>query len=79
MRLIDTENRCSLSLKALKEEYQTLRQDEPWNHGDNFRAELLETLLATVNGRNDCEISGMTARELDRYIRKLRAQVNSLN
>ena len=77
MRLIDTESNCSLSLKVMKEEYQTLRQDEPWNHRDNFRTELLETMLATVNGRNDCEITGLTARELDRYIRKLRDYVNS--
>lgn len=77
MRLIDTETGGTLGLEYLKEEYEALRRTEPENHQSTFKAELLEILLATVNGRNDCEITGLTAREVNRYILRLRPMVNS--
>ena len=36
---------------------------------------MLEILMATINGRNDLEIIGMTPREVNNYIIRLRDRV----
>lgn len=77
MRFIDIETGATVNLDYLKEEWQALRRTEPENHAMNFTTELLEIMLATVNGRNDIDIDGTTPREIDRIIRRLRAVVNN--
>ena len=51
------------------------RADDPENTAPDFKTELFEILMATVNGRNDFEIIGLTHRETDRLIQRLRAQL----
>ena len=75
MKLYDIEAEKSYTLPELFEEWKAFRKEDPWNHAESFSAEWFEILMATVNGRNDCEILGLTASELDRYIRKLRKEV----
>lgn len=75
MKLYDIEAEKGYTLPELFEEWKAFRQEDPVNHAESFSAEWFEILMATVNGRNDCEIIGPTASELDRYIRKIRKEV----
>lgn len=74
MKLCDIDSGAECSLEYLKEEWSMMRKGGEECAGD-FKTHLLETLLATVNGRNDCDIDGLTNREIDRYIRRLRKAV----
>ena len=75
MKFIDLNDRRTYTLSEIREEWELLRNQEPENHAPNFRTELFEILMATVNGRNDLEVIGLTHRETDRLIRRLRAQL----
>ena len=68
MSFIDLNDDRKYTVVDLKEEWSALRTEEPENHCENFRTELFEILMATVNGRNDLEISGMTHKEISNYI-----------
>ena len=72
MKLIDLNDGREFSLPRLREEWEALRADDPENHAGTFKAELFEILMATVNGRNDCEVIGPTPAELSNMIMKLR-------
>lgn len=72
MKLFDLNTERTYSLPELFSDWQLFRKEEPWNHAESFSAELFEILMASVNGRNDCNIIGMTASEIDKYITKLR-------
>ena len=71
MTLYDMNTEKVYTLPELKAEYLQFRSEEPWNHAENFRSELFEILMATVNGRNDCEVVGLTAHELSEFILKM--------
>lgn len=45
------------------------------NHAPDFKTELFEILMATINGRNDLEILSMTHREISSLTLRLRAQL----
>ena len=75
MKLYDMESEKLISLPELFTDWKAFRTEEPWNHAESFSAEWFEILMATINGRNDCEIVGPTADELDRYIRRIRKAV----
>ena len=72
MRFKDLNDGRPYTLTDLWKDWQCLRREEPENHAESFRIEMLEILMATVNGRNDLEINGMTPRETDRLISRLR-------
>lgn len=72
MKLYDANTEQEYSLLDLRNDWKEFRADDPENHADNFKAELFEILMATINGRNDCDVVGMTAREISNYIIKLR-------
>ena len=63
------------TLSEIRREWLTLRDEDPENTAPDFRTEVFEILMATVNGRNDLEIIGLTHKETDRLIRRLRAQL----
>lgn len=67
MRIMDMNDGKTYTLPELKKEWNLFRSEEPWNHADNFKTELVEIILATVNGRNDMEIIDMTPAEVSRY------------
>jgi len=64
------------SLLRLRKEWAEFRKEDPFNHADDFTTELYEILMATVNGRNDCDILGLTPHEISRYILSLRRRLN---
>ena len=71
MKLMDTYTGEAVSLPALYDEWRRFRSEEPWNHAPVFRTEFFCILLATINGRNDLDIVGMTPAEASRYIIRL--------
>lgn len=75
MRLIDIDSDRVYTLSDLHCDWQTFRTDDPFNHADDFTTELYEILMATVNGRNDCDISGLTPTETCNYILTLRDKI----
>ncbi len=72
MKFIDLNDDRVYSVADLKREWEALRAEDPENHAEGFQIELLEILMATINGRNDLEIIGMTPREVCNYIIRLR-------
>ena len=75
MRFIDLNDDRVYTLSDLHRDWAQFRQEDPDNHAASFRIELFEILMATVNGRNDLDISGMTPRETSNLILRLRAQL----
>lgn len=75
MKLIDRNDDREFSLADLKHDWEQFRQEDPENHAENFKTEFLEILMATINGRNDLEIVGITPKEVSNYIIKLRKEV----
>ena len=59
----------------LKRDWAQFRDEDPDNHAASFRIEFFEILMATINGRNDLEITGLTPRETSNLILRLRAQL----
>ena len=75
MKFMDLNDRRTYTLSEIRKEWELLRNLEPENHAQDFRTELFEILMATVNGRNDLEVIGLTHRETDRLISRLRTQL----
>lgn len=75
MKLYDANTERDHTLPELRAEWVEFRADDPDNHADTFTVELYEILMATVNGRNDCDVTGMTPAEVSRFILKLRGKV----
>ena len=75
MRFIDLNDDRVYTFTDLKKGWEGFRAEDPENHAPDFKTELFEILMATVNGRNDLEIPGMTHRELSSLTLRLRAQL----
>ena len=75
MQFMDLNDRSVCTLSQIKRDWETLRAEDAENTAPDFKTELFEILMATVNGRNDLEILGLTHRETDRLIQRLRAQL----
>ena len=75
MRFVDLNDDSVLTLSDLKAEWETFRAGEPENHASDFKTELFEILMATINGRNDLEIAGPTPAGVSRIIERLRNQI----
>ena len=75
MRFIDLNDSRTYTIADLKKEWEELRAADPENHAQDFKTELFEILMATVNGRNDLDIIGPTPRETSNIIIRLRAQL----
>jgi len=76
MRLIDAVSGQAYTLSDLFYDWMDLRAEDPWNHSIDFQTELFEILMASVNGRNDMDVSGMTPLEVSRYIIRLHNHLN---
>ena len=68
MKLIEIDTGREYTLPELRREWHDFRAEDPDNHADDFTTELFEILMATVNGRNDCDIVGLTPTETCNYI-----------
>ena len=75
MKLIDLNDDRVYTPADLKRDWAQFRHEDPDNHAASFRIEFFENLMATINGRNDLEILGLTPREISNYIISLRAQL----
>ena len=77
MRFIDLNDDQVYTLRDLYQDWTQFREEDPGNHAASFGIEMLEILMATVNGRNDLEITGLTHREISNIILRLRAQLSN--
>ena len=75
MKFIDLNDDRVYTVADLKREWEAQRAEDPENHAGSFQMEMLEILMATINGRNDLEIIGMTPQEVSNYIIRLRDRV----
>ena len=75
MKFIDMNNDYIYTIADLKNDWNEFKEESPENHADSFKAEFHEILMATINGRNDLKIIGMTPREISNYIMRLRATI----
>ena len=75
MRFIDLNDDREYTVADLKRDWTQFRMEDPDNHTASFQIELFEILMATINGRNDLEIAGMTPREISNITLRLRAQL----
>ena len=75
MRFIDLNDNQTYTLQDLHRDWTHFRAEDPDNHAESFQIEMLEILMATINGRNDLEITGLTPREISNYIIRLRSQL----
>ena len=73
MKLTDMYNGRDYSLCDLHGEWKSFRAEDPVNHSASFLCEFFEILMASVNGRNDLDIVGLTPSETSRYITRLRS------
>ena len=75
MKFIDLNDDRGYTLQDLHRDWTQFREEDPENHALDFKTELFELLMATINGRNDLEILGMTHREISSLTLRLRAQL----
>ena len=75
MKLIDLNDDRVYTPADLKRDWAQFREENPENHAASFKIEFFEILMATINGRNDLEIIGMTPREVSNYIIRLRSEI----
>ena len=75
MRFIDLNDDRVYTIADLKKDWVQFRAEDPENHAESFQIEFFEILMATVNGRNDLEILGLTHREVSDLTLRLRAQL----
>ncbi len=75
MRFIDLNDDHIYTFADLKKDWQEFRAEDPENNAPDFKTELFEILMATINGRNDLDIIGLTPRETSRIITRLRTQL----
>ena len=75
MKFIDLNDGHIYTVADLKKDWQEFRAEDPENHAPDFKTELFEILMATINGRNDLEILGLTHREVSNLTIRLRAQL----
>ena len=75
MQFIDLNDEQVYTPADLKRDWTQFRAEDPENHAERFKIEFFEILMATINGRNDLEIIGMTPREISNYTTRLRSEI----
>lgn len=75
MKLIEIDTGREHTLPELRREWQEFRAEDPVNHSDDFTTELYVILMDTINGRNDCDIVGLTPTETCNYILALHDKI----
>lgn len=75
MQFIDRNDDTILTTADLFRDWKTFKAEEPENHGDTFKVEMHEILMATINGRNDLDIIGMKPAEIEHIILTLRKSI----
>ena len=75
MKLIDLNDDRVYTLTDLRKDWQAFRAEDPENHASDFKTEIFEILMATINGRNDLDVIGLTPRETSNIIIRLRSEI----
>ena len=75
MRFIDMNDERVYTMSDLHRDWTQFREEDPDNHAASFRIEFFEILMATINGRNDLVITGLTHQEISNITLRLRAQL----
>jgi hypothetical protein len=75
MTLLDAYDGRSYSMLNLFNDWKSFRAEDPVNHSARFPVEFFEILMASVNGRNDLDVVGLTPAETSRYILRLRSHL----
>ena len=73
MRFIDLNDDRVFTMSDLHRDWTQFRTEDPENHAASFQIEFFEILMATINGRNDLEITGLTHKEISNITLRLRA------
>lgn len=71
MLFLDTYSSKTYTLQDIYTDYIEFMKTEPLYHADTFKKEFFEILIATINGRNDIDILGLTGKEISNYTIKL--------
>lgn len=71
MYLVDLWTDEKLSLQKLHDDWLEFKKEDPVNHAETFILEFFQILDATLRGRNDYEIEGLTGAEVLRMYEKL--------
>lgn len=67
---------AKIGLKELKADWERGRIEDPENFYDpSFTSYLHDVIMATINGRNDLHLVGMTPDEVYRMVMKLRRRI----
>ena len=75
MKFIDLNDDRVYTPADLKRDWTQFREEDPENHAARFKIEFFEILMATINGRNDLEIIGLTPKEVSNYIIGLHSEI----
>ena len=75
MQFKDLNDSRVYTLSEIRRDWADAHAEDPENTAPDFKTEIFEILMATVNGRNDLEIANLTHRETDRLIQRLRTQL----
>ena len=75
MKFIDLNDERIYTIADLKRDWQEFRTEDPESYAERFKIEFFEILMATINGRNDLEIIGLTPRETSGFLITQRTQL----
>ena len=75
MKFIDLNDDRVYTPADLKRDWTQFREEDPESHAARFKIEFFEILMATINGRNDLEIIGLTPKEVSNYIIGLHSEI----
>ena len=75
MRFLNLYDDTILTLVDVWRDWKEFKEEDPINHADNFKRELFDIIDATLRGRNDFDIIGMTGPEVLRFYTKLMQEV----
>ena len=72
MYFINNDTNEKYTLYDVFKDYNQFKVEEPYNHAETFIVEFLEIAMASINGRNDFDIIGLTGKEISNIIIKIR-------
>ena len=75
MRFYDIDSDIELSLSDLFRQWKEFKAIDSFNHSNSFIIETFEILMATINGRNNLDVIGLTGNEISNIIIKLRGRI----
>lgn len=79
MTLHDIYSDKDYTLLDLYNDYILFKEEDTINHAENFTTEYFEILMSTINGRNDFDIIGYTAKEISNIIIKIGIKINAFD